>query len=240
MPVLLLGHAGGVEYKLIPGTRLQAHKTNWSDERPMMPENVLGVNFNVEPKSDSTGPFARKRRNMNFSEESTQSTESNDYNANEFQILHQIGSVVYYKGDFSKVKGTPAENDSKMWEDSGFTLVSDMTSGKPKGVWLAFDFFPYNRGAEDRFHISEDFNWGYLPEPASYSAPDEDGDEEDDQFSFVKIADSLQDLGRDFEFKMEQKIRHEVELVTVVQAADGHLLRQTTAGENIEVFRRVS
>ena len=225
MPVMLLGHERGIEYKLIPGNRLQPHKTNWSDKRPMMPHNVLGVNFNVEPRAVSTGPVGRRRRNMNFSEESTQSTESDDYNANEFQILHQIGSVMYYDGDFSAVKGTPAENDSQNWRDSRFALVSDVTSGKPKGVWLAFDFHPYERTACEHIPIGDDDEWGWLPEPEGDSWPDQDG--EDDQCSFVKIADSLQDLDRDFKFKMEQHVRHEVELVPAVQAADGHLLRQT-------------
>ena len=227
MPVMLLGHERGIEYKLIPGNRLQPHKINWSDTRPMMPDNVLGVNFNVEPRTVSTGMLGRRRRNMNLSEESTQSTESDDYNANEFQILHQIGSVMYYDGHFSNVKGSSAENDPKMWQDTGYVLVSDVTSGKPKGVWLAFDFFPYECVADERIHITSDLGWGYLPDPKGYSWEDDDSDDDhDDQCSFVKIADSLQDLDRDFEFKMEQLVGHEVELVPVVEAADGHLLRQ--------------
>ena len=48
MPIVLLGDARSVEYKLILGRRVQLHEFNWGGQGPIMAENTLIVNFNVE------------------------------------------------------------------------------------------------------------------------------------------------------------------------------------------------
>lgn len=62
---------------------------------------------------------------------------------NAFHVFHQIGALMYYKGDYEKNPKSAME-DSDNWKDTGFAAVSNVTSGKALRVWLVFDFFPYD------------------------------------------------------------------------------------------------
>lgn len=227
-PVIIVGTSGGITYKVSICTRIQGrHVLN--DARKQMPDNIMGINDNVEPGLPRL--TWRRRRNQNFSEESTESTESDDYNPNAFHIFHQIGSLMYYVGNF-KANPEKAMRDEKNWAETGFAVVSDVTPGRARGVWLIFDFYPFDDTGE-RCHFPNDFDWGYLPELDKFGKPQSDGDQtEEDQFSVAKIADSLSDLGADYEFKFEHKLKHEPEFVRVVRSGEGHLLRQLVDREN--------
>ncbi|MCJ1247775.1 hypothetical protein MMC30_004990 [Trapelia coarctata] len=201
MPVLLLGRDKGVQYKLIPGGLLTEPEINWKDKRPMMHHNVLGINLHIEPKCEALGRMKRR-----FHGEDPE----------EFRILHQIGGVMCYDGDFSKVKAAPGATSGRKWLETGFALASDVTSGKPGAVYLIYDFFPFIPSLEKCKHIDNDYEWGFLPKD----------EENEDQFSCAKIADSLDDLNGDYEFQWGKRYSYEVELVPAVQNPDGTLDRQ--------------
>jgi len=67
------------------------------DRREQLPSSVLSINDNVEPAVD---PLYRKRRNPTFPKESTKLTNSNDYVKNAFHVFHQVGVLMYYRGNF--------------------------------------------------------------------------------------------------------------------------------------------
>ena len=199
MPVMFLGHNKGIQYKLIPGNLLAEPKINWKDSRPIMHHNVLGINLHIEPKCIAAGRISRR---------------SHGSDSHEFRILHQIGGIMFYDGDFSKVN---AEADTSCkWLDTYFALASDVTSGKPGAVYLIYDFFPFIPNLDECKHIDNDYEWGFLPKDS----------ENDDQFSCAKIADSLNDLNEDYEFQWGKRYNYEVELIPAVQSPDGTLDRQ--------------
>ena len=214
-PVILIGQSRTVHYKVVCSTRLQAKDIVTDDRRPLMPKNILGLNANVEPRSNTL----RQRRRDNLSTESRDSTESDDYDSNAFHIFHQLGDLMCYTKDFTTDRD--AIEDEDHWIDAGFSVVVDITSGKPQGVWLVFDFWPRNFDG-DRHHIDNDTEWGWLP---PYLHPYDD--EWAEQYSVVKIANELRDLGPNHEFTLDHPIYHEVEIVPVVKSSIGVLLRQT-------------
>lgn len=201
-PILLLGHHKGIQYKLLPGNRLKEPEINWQDDPPMMSNNILGINLHIEPKCVAAGRDGRRAHGSD---------------SHEFRILHQIEGVMYYTGDFSKVKGTPEANDRKKWRDTHFALVSDVTSGKAGAVYLIYDFFPFIPNLGECKHIDNDYEWGFLPKD----------EEDEDQFSCAKIANSLDDMNVAYEFKFEERFDYEIEIVPAVQTQDGTLDRQT-------------
>ena len=216
-PVMIVGHSRGILYKVYLCSRLRPTKPS-PDNRELMPDNILGINDNVEPNLKLT---RRQRRNMALSEESTSSAESDDYDRTAFHIFHQFGTLMYYTGNFEEDGVVTAMNNSTEWADTGFAIVSDVTTGSARGVWLIYDFWPYDPLSTDRDHLQGDDDWGWLPNHEG------DDDENDVQFSSAKVADSLNDLGRDYELKLEHKLTHEPELVNVVTTPQGLLLRQT-------------
>lgn len=201
MPIILLGHHKGVQYKLIPGNVLQEPSINWKDKRQMMPDNVLGINLHIEPMCVAAGRTSRLTHGLD---------------SHGFHILHQIGSVMFYSGESSEGKGTTEGQGDRKWLETGFALVSDVTSGKAGAVYLVYNFYPYIPNLDGCSHIDNDYEWGFLP-----------GEEEDEeQFSCAKIADSLDDLNEEYQFQWGKRYQYEVELVPAVQNPDGTLDRQ--------------
>ena len=145
--VIIIGHSRGILYKVMLGNRLQPRKSS-TDNRPMMPGNSLGI-------SDYVGPSLK-----NLSEESINAAESDDYDRNAF---HQLGALVPYKGDYRKVGIDKGMNDSEDWEDTGFAVVSEVTTRLARWVWLFFDFWPFDPASTDRYHLQDDDYWGWLP-----------------------------------------------------------------------------
>ena len=214
-PVIVIGHSRGITYKVLICSRLQARRIP-NDPRELLPENVLGINDNVEPNLSKT---LRRRRNQNFPEESTERAESDDYVRDAFHIFHQIGALMYFDGDF-KEDPDAATKESEGWKDTGFAVVSNVTSGRSQGVWLVFEFHPFDPVSTDHYHVDTDVDWGWLPNHEGEEDPT------DEQFASAKIADSLQDLGPDYEFKLEHKLLHEPEIVRALLTPDGQILRQ--------------
>lgn len=81
-------------------------------------------------------------------------------------------------------------SDTAEWEDIGFPVVSDVTSGTARGVWLIFDLWPYDPVSTDRYHVQYHVNWGWLLKHEG------DEDENDVRFFTAKIADYLGESGR--------------------------------------------
>lgn len=203
-PVILIGHDKGVQYRLVPGNLLQEPEINWNDKRPMMPDNVLGINLHIEPKSVAADRKCRR----------THKSDSRD--PENLRIVHQIGGVMFYSGDYSTVKGTSEGDGGRNWRETGFALVSDVTDGKPGAVYLIYDFYPFIPNLDDCSHIDNDFEWGFLPKD----------EENEEQLACAKIADSLDELNEDYQFQWGKRYQYEVELVPAVQNQDGNLDRQ--------------
>lgn len=214
-PVVMIGNSRNIFYKVSLCNRIEGRQIiSKTEEREILPDNILGINDTVEPNLSLF--TKRQRRNQSFSEESTGSAESDDYVRDAFHVFHQIGALVYYKGDFeADPEGDKRDEDN--WEDIGFTVVSNVTSGRAAGVWLVFNFHPFDDEGE-RYHIDDDSYWGWLPNH-------EDG--EDNQFSSAKIANSVHDLQARYELKFQHKIAHEPEYVRAVKSGLGQLLRHT-------------
>ncbi|KAK3179433.1 hypothetical protein OEA41_005555 [Lepraria neglecta] len=130
---------------------------------------------------------------------------------------------VAHVGNF-KANPEKAMRDEKNWTETGFAVVSDVTPGRARGVWLIFDFYPFDDTGK-RCHFPNNIDWGYLPELDEFGKPQSDGDQtEEDQFSVAKIADSLSDLGADYEFRFEHKLKYEPEFLRVIKSGESHLL----------------
>lgn len=203
-PVILIGHDKGVLYRLVPGNLLLEPEINWKDKRPMMPYNILGINLHIEPKCVAADRKSRRTHNP----------DSRD--PENFRILHQIGTVMFYRGDYSTVKETSEGDGRRNWRETGFALVSDVTDGNPGAGYLIYDFYPFIPNLDDCSHIDNDFEWGFLPKD----------EENEEQFSCAKIGDSLDDLSEEYQFQWGKRYQYEVELVPAVQNPDGTLDRQ--------------
>ncbi|MCJ1485134.1 hypothetical protein MMC06_005307 [Schaereria dolodes] len=224
-PIIPVGRTRGNLYAFYPGgdemlqTTDLEHKYTCKDKRHFLRDTILGINLDVEPVQASN---SRSRRQLNLSEESTKSGESDDFDPSKFQIFRQLGSLVYdRKGNVKQAIEKGGEKAIKkalqkgLWASTGFAVVLDITNGKAGAVYLVYDFWPMD-DVGDIHHVSNNF-WGFLP----------DCEEDEDQFSVAKIADSIKDLGIDHQFLMNSMICHEPEIVPAVQVADGlPILRQ--------------
>ena len=216
-PIILVGSSKGIYYKVLIGTPLLARDPSANDKRDLFPDNILGIKDNVAPRFSSL----KERRAGNLSEESKPSAESDDYDSNAFHVFHQVGYLMYYEKDFVGVGTEQAMADRRSWSDSGFALVVDVTPGRPRGVWLIYNFWKYDEIEGERYHDDSEDNWGWLP------VKDKEYEEWNEQYSRIKIANSIDDLGPDYVFTLDHPLYHEMELVHVVKSAQGTLLRQT-------------
>ncbi|KAL8726072.1 MAG: hypothetical protein Q9166_006951 [cf. Caloplaca sp. 2 TL-2023] len=214
VPAIVIGSSRNVLYGVLLARKLHANKQVTDiEKRRVLVDIVLGMNANVEP--------VLKRSDF-YSSESHHSTESEYADITSFNILSQIGSLMAYEGKGETV--SEAVKDTEHWKNTGFIVVSDITTGRARGVWIVYNFWPIDISG-DRYHIEEDDEWGWLP---NY-----DGDSpEDYQFSVAKIADNLIELKPSFVFKLRHRLRHEPELVRVVKDGMGRLQRQMVEMED--------
>ena len=86
---------------------------------------------------------------------------------------------MYYTGNF-KADPEKAMRDKKNWTEIGFVVILDVTLGSVRGVWLIFDFYPFDDTGEC-CHFPNDVDWGYVPELDEFGKPqlDKDQPEED-------------------------------------------------------------
>ena len=218
-PVILIGKRSGIHYRVVLSTRLQGKAVVVKDNRPLLPKNILGVNTNVEPNPTNR----RKRRRPGLSSVSNDLSESRDYERGPFHVFHQMGHLMYYTGDFTGDGTERAISNSEGWDDTGFAVVVDVTTGSPRGVWIIYDFWPENNSIEgDRYHLDDDESWGWLPNQEIAQR-----DERARQISGARIAFHIRDLGPTYEIRLLNPLDYEPELVPVVLSDEGTLLRQT-------------
>lgn len=68
---------------------------------------------------------------------------------------------MYYHGDYKSPKG--AMEDETIYCDTAFAVVAYLTYGRAKGVWLVFDFYPFDEASAECHHVHDDLDWGWLP-----------------------------------------------------------------------------
>jgi hypothetical protein len=201
----------GTIYRIVPGARgllpdQQDPKTN----RELVSMNVLGVNTNVQLKIPS------RRRKANFSEESTRSNESDDYDYAGF-VFHQIGNLEYWADDPENLRSY--EDAAKgTWLPTQFYAVMRFgRNGAANGVYVIYDFYPEDEYLEERRKIDDD-DWGYLPRDLT-----------DQQITLAKIANEITDLkfGRTFDFA--EALDYPVELVRAMKTPENTIIRVTVA-----------
>ncbi|KAL8782715.1 MAG: hypothetical protein Q9213_005139 [Squamulea squamosa] len=223
-PVTIVGTSRGALYDVVLVTVLHASRPpKYPQDRRMLSEDVLGININVEPveePKDQSASLVRRKRSKFQSKKSHHSTNSDDPDLNTFNIMHQIGILRAYQGKYNTTKD--AIDDDSRWYDTGFVLVSDITSGKARGIWIVYNFNPTTCSGEEVCHIEDDVVWGWLP-----GYEDDLDDPSNGQFSVAKVADSVSELGETFTFELRHRLRHEPELVNVVKCKTGKLQRQT-------------
>ena len=198
-------------------------KANPSDERERLPGSILALNEHIVPVIDNEPPSYRANRKSNhIKEESHETTNSDDFDVNKFQVFQQLGVLRYYAApDFDERKNDPRLLQGP-WRSTGFAVVIDITNGTAGDVFIICDMHPRDestgeRGSRNR--VEDNFFWGRLPFESHKSTP----------YMYAKIADSTKQLGRDYQFQLGQPFcNRPVEIVYVRQAADGALLYRET------------
>ncbi|KAK4033290.1 hypothetical protein C8A01DRAFT_19752, partial [Parachaetomium inaequale] len=241
-PWISIGFDGCILYRLVPEAfGLQAHPrekaTTASGSRPLLPRCFLGLNSTVQPHEPAV---PANRRQANLSEISACSAESDDADAPGFAFF-QLGELQYARRQNGR-EGWPENDDVERaeflsWRPTGFNLVARLGPSGARagghGIYAIYDMFP--RGDDDyddyldrlrRRRTTHPF-WGIPPIA-------KDGNEEE-QFSCAKLGDRLSDFGKAHRLVWMDKIEHPVELVRVVRAGDGRVLR-ATVDESTRVF----
>ncbi|KAI9778251.1 MAG: hypothetical protein M1839_008275 [Geoglossum umbratile] len=201
----------GAIYRIVPGAfgllpDQQDPKTN----REIVPMNVLGVNTSVQPEIPSRSP------ELNFSEESTRSNESDDSDDAGF-VFHQIGNLEYWADDPDNLRSYE-DAATENWLSTQFHVVMRFgRNGAASGVYVIYDFYPEDEYLQERRKVDDD-DWGYLP-----------SDLTDRQIAFAKIANQITDLrlGRTFDFT--EALDYPVELVRAVKTPENTIVRATAA-----------
>jgi hypothetical protein len=204
-------HRNGEIYRIAPGALgLQADDNDPKTDRELVPDNVLGVNTNVQP----TVPY--RSRKANFSEVSTKSNESDDSEIGGF-VFHQIGALEFWGG---KVGNFRSYKDAARgpWLPTRFCVVIRFgKSGTANGVYLIYDFYPRDESGERDLRMDSD-DWGQLP-----------GDRSSQQFSVAKIADEITELRFGRTFELRDVLDYPVELVRTVKTPQDAIIRATIA-----------
>ncbi|KAL8925505.1 MAG: hypothetical protein Q9208_003396 [Pyrenodesmia sp. 3 TL-2023] len=220
-PQIMVGKSKGYHYEVVlAGDQLCVSRpVELPEKRLIMLDNILGINPNVEPTCEApmtseSAPRRTRRSEFNYSY-SEDIVKAEPDPTSLFRIMFQVGALRVYQGKCTDVKDMIEDEDH--WWDTGFNLVLDITTGRARGVWIVYNFWPQNDEG-DHFRIEDEDHWGLL------RGHDR---EEDDQVSVAKIADDLAELGPDFEFELRHRLGHEPELVDVVRNEAGDLVRQT-------------
>ncbi|KAL8726071.1 MAG: hypothetical protein Q9166_006950 [cf. Caloplaca sp. 2 TL-2023] len=231
-PVILIGQSRKISYEVLFSTRLEAKPLKLPETRDVQMDHILGINANVEPvelpkkyEPPSASVVQRRKRSDFLSSESHESTESDSVDFTTFNIMYQIGILRVYAG--TSTNQSEAIKDVYGWSDTGFVVVLDITNGKARGVWIVYNFNPVSPEG-DRYRVENEDDWGWLP---GY----EGHDKQDFQFSVAKIADKLSDLKAGREFKLQNQLRYEPELVRVVKNGMGNLQRQTVEEKDLNM-----
>lgn len=145
------------KYRIIPNPlALMANirKSNSQEHGELVSASILGVNLNVEPFKPQS------RRQINTSEESTQSGESDDSEETGW-VFHQLGYLEFVESD-SEDLSELGDQDME-WIRTGYNVVLRFSNtGKANGVYIIFDWYPTNAWG-NRVAVEDDSTWGYLP-----------------------------------------------------------------------------
>ena len=217
-PLINLGTSRGHAYVFSPsGSRLLPTEP-WRDTPAdvvgeFLPESFVGVNRGVEPAAH--GDRARSGRNLPVR---SVRTPASDDTAEEGTVFFQIGELLYAEDTENRAQEEGARPEfgwkEKKWEYAYFMVCVDVSDGRARGVWLLFDFTPQDE--DGNREPWADNRWGLLPNYAS-----------NEQYSMVKITDSLDDIGVPFDLtKSSESYSYVPEYVYIRQRPGGPLLRE--------------
>lgn len=196
-------------YRIVPQPYgLLADQQFPQTDRKIISPNVLGVNINVQPRQPS------HRRIANYSEESTQSNESDDSTGTGF-VFHQMGMLEIWSGETDEPK---TENNvaGGPWSPADFGVVMRIDrSGAPAGVYIIYDFYPTDpstgKRPSERRNIG---HWGQLGDLPG-------------RIAIAKIADTASELKFDRTFSPTVIADYPVELVRAVVGWGNSIMRVT-------------
>ncbi|KAH0562966.1 hypothetical protein GP486_002467 [Trichoglossum hirsutum] len=158
----------------------------------------------------------RRSRKANFSEESTKSNESDDYEYVGF-VFHQIGDLEYWADNPEDLRSYKDAAEGTWYPTHFYAVIRFGRNGAANGVYVMYDFYPEDEYLEERRKI-DDNDWGYLPRALT-----------DQQIAFAKIADKITDLrlGRTFDFA--EALDYPVELVRATKTPENAIIWATVA-----------
>ncbi|KAH6672970.1 hypothetical protein B0J14DRAFT_592126 [Halenospora varia] len=157
-----------------------------------------------------------KSHRKELSEESTVSNETDDIEDGGF-VGFQLGLVEVFEGDDIE---DPAQEDA--WSNTGFAVVVKISlSGCAVGLYLVYDFYQedVHSGNMSR-NIKTDDLWGYLPNF-------------EERFGSAKVvgAESFDRIEFGLPLEFSDVVRNEVNLVHVVVASNGTIIRGQVASQ---------
>ncbi|KAK2739903.1 hypothetical protein FQN55_009076 [Onygenales sp. PD_40] len=208
----------GDVYRIVPKPYgLRPDQPNPKTDRELASPNVLGVNLNVQPQ------YPSHRRKANYSEQSTQSNESDDPMDSGF-VFHQIGMLEWAAADEDERKTLAGVADCQ-WYDTDFGVVMRIDrSGVPAGVYIIYDFYVSSMAPPDKRVFerpSTNSSWGQLPDLPG-------------RIAVAKIADSLSELSLDRPLSPEVVADYPVELVRVAVGMGDSLIRATVMDDPVK------
>ena len=188
---------------LLPDQRCppESHGLVWS--------NVLGVNTNVQPHiptHNRANDRPEKSRRINVSDDSDDSG----------FIFHQIGNVEIWCDEQGNLQTLKDAGEGPWFTDSYAAVMRINKSGASNGVYVMFDFYEPDDVNGNRFPKRNDPSWGHLGDGTT-------------QFSCARIADKISDLDLFRPFHLTEIITHPVEIVRVINSAQGSMIRATIA-----------
>ena len=208
---LHLGFNGGYQFKLVPGSgELIPREAEHADHpHPEMLTTMLGVNmhFNVGhvlERSDDSTYGGQGRRYAQGKEVHVGETRRPP-----LKIFVQLGSINRYP----KGQGRPSDpNPATGVVPTGYTLVMDVSDGRPGAIYMVFNFHPFDDEGDERYEY-EDYIPFLRPDDARFI------DAPKGCFSVAFLADDLDESLFNMEktFRPYIKCRSRPELVTVRQ-----------------------
>ncbi|KAK2794643.1 hypothetical protein FQN50_009882 [Emmonsiellopsis sp. PD_5] len=207
----------GDVFRIVPKPfGLRPDQPNPETDRELAPPNVLGVNLNVQPQ------FPSHPRISNYSEQSTQSNESDDPMDSGF-VFHQIGMLEWAAADEDERKTLAGVADCQ-WYDTDFGVVMRIDrSGASAGVYIIYDFYVSSMAPPDKRVFERpttNSSWGQLPELPG-------------RIAVAKIANSLSELSLDRPLSLEVVADYPVELVRAAVGMGNSLIRATVMDDPV-------
>ena len=224
-PRMPLGWCKGMVYELRPATDILQPTRDFptSDRTHTFVPGcaVLGCNRNVEPLPPNAAVTGWARRNQNISEQSTQPTESDDFQPareDDLLIFQQVGRLWVYYGDYARRDDRGFRGS---WVETDYVVVTEISDGRPGALWIVYNFWRQYDDTYDYYHFESDTEPSF---PSEFY---------EDYVACAKIGESLEHWqfsdSVTNQFELTYEIEHEPELVHVHQAGNGNLPRYAVA-----------